>query len=107
MVDITNLSLVELKELERRIPKEIRRREVDERVKVRRELEALAQARGFSLNDVVAEARVTGRGGKRGVVSVKYRPPQQADLAWSGRGRKPRWVEAWLVNGGSLTQLAV
>jgi DNA-binding protein H-NS len=107
MVDITNLSLVELKELERKIPKEIRRREVDERVKVRRELEALAQARGFSLNDVVAEARVAGRGAKRGVVSVKYRHPQQADLAWSGRGRKPRWVESWLANGGTIEQLAV
>ncbi|MDR1888503.1 MAG: H-NS histone family protein [Zoogloeaceae bacterium] len=107
-MDISNLSLVELKELERKIPKEIRRREVDERVKVRRELEALAQARGFSLNDVVAEAR-TGRvrSVSRGVVSIKYRHPQQADLAWSGRGRKPRWVEAWLANGGSLDQLAV
>lgn len=106
-MDISNLSLVELKELERTVPREIRRREVEERVKVRRELEALAQSRGFSLNDVVAEARVGGRGVSRGVVSIKYRHPQQADLAWSGRGRKPRWVEAWLANSGSLDQLAV
>jgi DNA-binding protein H-NS len=105
-MDISNFSLLELKELERKIPREIRRREVDERVKVRRELEAIAQARGFSLNDIVAEARVSGRVAGR-AVSVKYRHPQQPDLAWSGRGRKPHWVEAWLSDGGSLDQLAV
>jgi DNA-binding protein H-NS len=105
-MDISNFSLVELKELERVIPREIRRREVEERVKVRRELEELAQSRGFSLNDVVGESgRV--RGGNRGVVGIKYRHPQEIDLSWSGRGRKPRWVEAWLANGGTLDQLAV
>jgi DNA-binding protein H-NS len=104
LMDISNLSLIELKELERAIPKEIRRREAEERVKVRRELEAFAQSRGFSLHDIVTESGVRHT---RGAVGVKYRHPQQADLAWSGRGRKPRWVEAWLADGGTLEQLAV
>ncbi len=108
-MDISTLSLAQLKELERLIPKEIKRREVEEKAKVRKELEAFVQARGFSLNDLVGgdageKTRSSRAGGK---VAPKYRHPQQADLEWTGRGRKPKWVEAWLSNGGSLTQLAI
>lgn len=38
---------------------------------------------------------------------VKYRHPSNADLCWSGWGRKPKWVENWLTEGGSLDELAV
>lgn len=27
-------------------------------------------------------------------------------LTWSGRGRRPLWVEQWLKDGGTLEQLA-
>lgn len=108
-MDISNLSLPELKELERLIPREIKRREAEEKVKVRKELEAFVQARGFSLNDLMGgeagEKVKSARAGSK--VAAKYRHPQQADLEWTGRGRKPKWVEAWLANGGSLDQLAI
>lgn len=38
---------------------------------------------------------------------VAYRHPDNADMCWSGRGRKPKWVENWLAEGGSLDELAV
>ena len=38
--------------------------------------------------------------------AVAYRHPQNADLAWSGRGRKPAWVEHWIEQGGTLADLA-
>ena len=40
-------------------------------------------------------------------VKVKYRHPENAGLEWTGRGRKPKWVEAWVANGGSLDNLLV
>ncbi|MDR2365002.1 MAG: H-NS histone family protein [Zoogloeaceae bacterium] len=101
-MDISTLGLVDLKSLLREIPREIKRREAAERSKVRRELEALAQARGFSLSDILSEAPRRG-----GVVEIKYRHPQNANDVWSGRGRKPKWVEAWLANGGTLAQIKV
>lgn len=37
---------------------------------------------------------------------LPYRHPDNADLEWSGRGRKPKWVEVWLAEGGTLEALA-
>jgi DNA-binding protein H-NS len=34
---------------------------------------------------------------------VKYRHPENAELCWSGRGRKPKWVEAWLAQDSTRT----
>lgn len=38
---------------------------------------------------------------------VKYRHPANSTLTWSGRGRQPKWVEAFVSNGGSLVSLEV
>jgi DNA-binding protein H-NS len=106
-MDISTLGLADLKALLRDIPREIKRREAAERVKVRRELEELAHARGFSLSDVLAESPARRAGKRGGTVEIKYRHPQNATETWSGRGRKPRWVEAWLAGGGTLANIKV
>lgn len=104
-MDISQLSLMELKSLERQIPREIRRRAAEEKGNVRRKLEKLAQENGFTLSELMEGGRVITRKSVKGV--AKYRHPQLANLSWSGRGRKPRWVESWLADGGKLEQLAV
>jgi ParB/RepB/Spo0J family partition protein len=39
--------------------------------------------------------------------SVQYRHPQNAELEWTGRGRKPKWVEHWITQGGTLDDLKI
>lgn len=41
--------------------------------------------------------------------AVEYAHPENSDLCWSGRGKKPKWVEAWLSqeSGRTLDQLRV
>lgn len=39
--------------------------------------------------------------------AIKYRHPNNSQLTWSGRGKKPAWVTAWLNSGGSLEDLEV
>lgn len=51
--------------------------------------------------DVAAEIQV-----KRKAGSVPYRHPEHTDQTWSGRGRKPLWVEQWLAKGGTLEELS-
>ena len=36
-----------------------------------------------------------------------YRHPENVELEWTGRGRKPKWVEAWLASGSTLENLLV
>ncbi|MDR3352240.1 MAG: H-NS histone family protein [Zoogloeaceae bacterium] len=106
MVDLASLSLVELQDLERVIPKEIRRRKAEDKAKVHKQLQEYAKSQGFTLDQFVSgTAPVTRRSTSK--VEAKYRHPEQSDLEWSGRGRKPKWLEAWLSSGGTLEQLAI
>lgn len=105
-MELSNLSLVELKNLLTLIPAEIRKREKEDKAKTLKELEALAAERGFNLADLLGEGSTKVKK-EKGTVAVKYRHPQNADLAWSGRGRKPLWLVEFLATGGSLEQLAV
>lgn len=36
---------------------------------------------------------------------VMYSHPSDSSLAWSGRGRPPKWVNTWLFNGGTMDDL--
>jgi len=49
-MDISNLSVSELKSLLEKIPAEINRREKQEKARIRQELEALAAKSGYSLD---------------------------------------------------------
>jgi DNA-binding protein H-NS len=105
-MDLTALSLVELRDLQQQIPAELKRREAAEKANFLNELRAFAKARGFAIEELLAkEAKVKVSAG--GKVKVKYRHPQNAELEWTGRGRKPKWVEAWLAEGGNLDALLV
>ena len=39
--------------------------------------------------------------------AVRYRHPTNENQTWTGRGRKPAWVQEWLDAGGTLEELAV
>ncbi|PTU69231.1 hypothetical protein DBB33_07145 [Chromobacterium haemolyticum] len=38
---------------------------------------------------------------------VRYAHPDEPMLTWTGRGRKPLWVQRWLSSGGELADLEV
>lgn len=109
-MDISKLTTVELQALLKRIPKEINKRRQQEKSKLVDDITQIASKRGYSLRELIGSAPRSAKGKtarKRKPVAVKYRHPEQDDLTWTGRGRKPRWVSKWLDEGKALAALAV
>lgn len=109
-MDISKLTTKELQSLMKRIPKEINKRKQREKSRLLDEIAHIASKRGYSLKDLVGKAPRTVKSKKtraRKPVAVKFRHPEQANLAWTGRGRKPHWVTKWLDEGKKMETLAV
>jgi DNA-binding protein H-NS len=103
-VDLNNMSLKDLKELQAKITKAISTFEDRRRKEALAEIEEVARAKGFSLSELTGGATSPK---KRAPATPKYANPADKSDTWSGRGRKPRWVEAALKSGKSLADLAI
>lgn len=98
------LSLAELHELNNQVSAEITRRESKERVEALRKVQELMALHGLSTEDLATKGKVAT---VRKPVEAKYQHPSDATRTWTGRGRKPLWVQEHLDNGGTLEQLAL
>lgn len=85
-MDISGLSLKELKKLRKEVDAAIEGFNDRQREKAYAELEAMAREKGFTLVELAGIAK------KRKLVSPpRYAHPDDASLTWTGRGRRPRW----------------
>lgn len=102
-VDLDSLSLKELKNLQTQIAASIASFEERKKKQAISELEERARSLGFSLGELLDAAQTR----KRAPGKPKYANPANRAETWTGRGRKPRWVEAALKAGKSLDDLAI
>ena len=100
-VDLSKLSLEELQTLARDIETEIVSRREADRERVLSQMRELAASLGLTLEEVVKGER------NRGTILPKYRHPANPVLTWSGRGKRPAWVNEALAAGMSMDDLAV
>lgn len=80
-------------------------RRVEQLNNARKEIIRLAAEAGIDLADLAKGSRKVDKSPKK--VAAKYRSHSDASLTWTGRGRKPAWVETHLNMGGELSELAI
>ena len=103
MFDLNNLSLKELRDLRTKVDRSIAGFEERKRREAMAALEDAAREHGFSLSELTG-AKASRRGAK---VAAKYANPEDASQTWTGRGRRPHWVQQALESGKSLEDLAI
>ena len=54
-----------------------------------------------------ATTKASAKKGRKTKVKAKYRSPENSKLTWSGRGRKPKWVQEWIDAGQSVEDLRI
>jgi DNA-binding protein H-NS len=117
-LELENLSAGQLRDLIRQAKETLNRRiqgQMDE-------FRALAREAGFEVSLTrIGEGEGEGRRGRRrashGIagegddrrraVHPKYQNPDNPTDTWSGRGRKPKWIEDQLASGKSLDALVI
>lgn len=100
--DISHFSVAELEALKGNIDSLISSRRQVELENLYATFEKMATASGFTLEEVMQSHTA-----KKRVIQPKYRDPSNPMQVWSGRGRKPAWVVAYLSNGGDLSDCLI
>ncbi|WP_298621137.1 H-NS histone family protein [uncultured Zoogloea sp.] len=119
-MDISTLSLAELRRLQTKVETEIRRRSDTAKKDLLKRMQKLAAEHGMSLTDVIggqeaiekaapapkkAAAKPAAKKAAKPASVIKFRHPENAAIGWTGHGRKPQWVIDWLAQGKALDDL--
>lgn len=99
---LSTYSYTELVELKAAVEAELKRREQEEKAKAKKQIVEIARTYGLNVEEVLGKA-----GSVRKPVEAKYRHPANPELTWTGRGRKPVWVQDLLSQGKTLADLAI
>lgn len=104
---MSQLSLSELMAQKADLEQQIAERQRSERSEAVAKVRALMAEYGLSLADIGSQSRAAA-GPKKAAskVAAKYHNPATGD-SWSGRGLKPKWLNAQLAAGKSLTDFTV
>lgn len=87
---------------------------------VRRKINALAKAEGYTVAELFGGAGATAgratraprkaattKGRKLGKVAPKYRNPAKPSETWTGRGKQPRWLAAETAKGRKVDEFLI
>lgn len=98
-----SMTFADLLQLKTEVESEIAKREQEEKSRARKQILELAKTFNLSVEEVLASKPAVARK----PVEAKYRHPQNPELTWTGRGRKPAWVVDWLAQGKSLADITI
>lgn len=101
------MSSSELQSLRSEIDAELKRREG--KLAAIEEIKRMAQEKGLKLEELLTELGGVRQRTRRepSTVAPRYRNPDNASQTWSGRGKRPLWLNAALQAGKTLDDLRV
>lgn len=103
--NLDHLSEQELTDMLAQASKALEQRRQQVRRETIAQMKELAASIGAEI--VIRDEPAAGARQKSSKVPVKYRDPANPDNAWSGRGVKPRWLQAYLAQGRSIDEFRV
>ena len=100
-MDLSKLSLGELKKLQQDIDVLISNHGKEAVVKARKDILTIAQSVGLTVDQLL-----NGKPAKAvKKVTAQYQNPKNTAEQWTGRGRKPRWIIEAIESGAKLEDL--
>lgn len=106
-VDLNNLSIEELEQVIANARERIEEKREEAVARARADIERIAASTGYSVQDLLGMSKPRPRGATRKAVADKYRNPRDASQSWSGRGKRPRWLQEQLDQGARLESFQI
>lgn len=103
-MNIDELSLRELQDLQKRVAKAIDTYQDRMKRDALAELREKARVMGFTIEELLEKKPMKT---SRKSPDAKYRHPDNPELTWSGRGRKPLWFVSALESGVSADSMLI
>lgn len=104
-LDLSNLSLHQLRALMPNVKERIVELEETKCQKAFEKMEAAAAEVGMTAEELLKFFKKKEKKKTLENVAPKYKNPNNPEETWSGRGRKPAWIESWLKAGKDLKAL--
>ena len=104
-IDLSSYSLGDLYKLNEQVLQEIERQKKTEVITVRTKMEALASNLGMTVEEVLAQTKM--KTNNKHFTTPKYRNPADPEQTWTGRGKRPRWLQQALSEGAELEDFAI
>lgn len=104
---LKDMAVEELVELKQGIDKLISQKQKEQTKDLVEEFKVKAAKLGLTIEDIMDLESNKPRKTKGKKVAPKYQNPNDNSQTWTGRGRKPLWVEEALKKGKKLEDLAI
>ena len=101
-LDFDKMSLKEMQDLRARLDRAINSYEDRKRREALAAVEQAAREFGFNLEELTGVKPI-----RSGTVAPKYANPDDPTMTWTGRGRKPRWINEHLAAGKELDDMLI
>lgn len=97
-MELSNLSLNELRQLRERLDKELPRRERQEREQAVERIYQIAHSLNMPLSTLMSQKLPK----QKSTQQVQFRDPADSSHVWTGRGPRPAWLKQALSAGAKL-----